>query len=257
MQKKPLGQTIWFKVFLTVLVFIPSYAQQPYDPANTTDVIAAVMASPIIASVSWLLPIAKLMLLAAVVLPILYDRFAHRFLLGYYALILFFVGILQNMSFTEEYGFVWIIGNNLVLFAVLIICFIDVIKNRTKIARDNLVKGRLWIAIPMLLAFLMPYSIDSANKIVPSFTLSVLVNEAGVTYCMITPVVIGIMLLFSREVHKPTLSLVSYVGLLFGLLNMVTWFGVQFNNWWMGILHLPLVILSLYGLLVANKKTAA
>jgi hypothetical protein len=62
------------------------------------------------------------------------------------------------------------------------------------------------------------------------------------------------LLLFPKGIYRPTLSMVSYVGLLFGLLNMVTWFGVQNQNWWMGVLHLPLLIFSGYGLLVAKGE---
>jgi len=71
---------------------------------------------------------------------------------------------------------------------------------------------------------------------------------------MITPVVIGILLIFSKGVHKPTLSVISYVGFIFGILNMITWFGLQTESWWMGVLHLPLIKLSFYGLLVANRE---
>ena len=38
------------------------------------------------------------------------------------------------------------------------------------------------------------------------------------------------------------------VGLFFGIMNMLTWFVFNPNSWWMGVLHLPLVIISLLGL---------
>ena len=255
--KKPLGHRIWFKILLTVLVFIPSYTQVGYNPADTTDVIASVMAHPLVASHMWVLPIAKSLLLASVFLPLAYAKFSQRFLLGYYALILLIVGILQNMSFTMDYGFVWVIGNTLVQFVVLGFCLVDVLRNKTIIVKEQLVKSRLWIVALILLAFLMPYSVNNAGIVYPSFTLNVLFDESGVTYCMITPVIIGILLLFSKGVYKPTLSIISYVGFIFGLLNMMTWFGMQADNWWMGVLHLPLVILSFYGLLVAQKEKSS
>ena len=252
--KKPLGHTIWFKIFLTILVFLPSYTQIAYAPSKTTDVITEVMAHPLIAYFSWILPIAKVLLLVAVVLPLISARFMQRFLLGYYALILLIIGLMQNMSFTVDYGFTWLIGNTLVQFVVVGFCLTDVLKNKTIISKQNFVKRRLWIVALMILAFLMPYSVNSADVVYPSFTLRVLFNESGVTYCMITPIIIGVLLLFSKDVHKPTLSIISYVGFVFGLLNIMTWFVMQTINWWMGVLHLPLGILSFYGLLVAHKE---
>lgn len=252
--KNPLGHTIWFKIILTLLVFIPPFSQITYDPANTPDVIAAVMAKPLITSVEWVMPLAKILLFVVIVLSVINKKFAHRILLGYYGLSLLIIGILQNISITEEFGYVWLTGNTLVQLMVFVFCLMDVLRNKTIIAKEHFVKSRIWMVFPMLLAFLMPYSVDMSGIAHPSFTLSIFLNESGVTYCMITPVIIGTLLLFFKGVYKPTLSIVSYVGFIFGLLNMTTWFGLQTDNWWMGVLHLPLVILSFYGLFTANRE---
>lgn len=106
----------------------------------------------------------------------------------------------------------------------------------------------------MLAALLMPYAVDGQDVIMPAFQLSILWNEAGLTYCMITPVILGVMLLFSKGVYKPLLSVISYTGFLFGLMNMITWFALRSENWWMGILHFPLLILSIYCMIVAHKE---
>lgn len=251
--KKPLGHMIWFKVLLTTIVFIPPYTQMLYDPSHTPDVIAIVMEKPLVLSIAWVLPLVKMFFLVVIVLPFIFDKFPHRFLLGYYVLILLNISIMQNMSFTEKYGFVWLIGNTLVQWVVLLFCLVDILKGKTLIKKENFVASRLWIVLLMLLAFLMPYSVKEGS-VYPSLTYDVFFNESGVTYCMITPIVIGILLLYSKGVHKPTLSVISYVGFVFGLLNMMTWFVFQIENWWMGVLHLPLVILSFYGLLISYKE---
>ena len=97
----------------------------------------------------------------------------------------------------------------------------------------------------------MPYNIKN-NTIVPSIS-TIFTNEAGVTYCMITPVILGI-LLFSKNINKATLNIISFVGLSFGIFNMMTWFGFNIKDWWMGILHLPLLIISIYGLRISKMK---
>jgi hypothetical protein len=252
--KKPLGHTIWLKAVLTALMFAPEITQHSYDPINTTSVIASVLKHPFIVSIPALLPIAKLVLLLVVLSPIVSGKFSNKVLLGYYSLILIIVGIFQNMAVTDVYGFVWLIGNTCVQFAVSIYCLYDVYKNKSLIIRADINKKRIWVIIPMLIAFLMPYSVDINGIVRPTFNSSVLWNESGVTYCMITPVIIGMMLLYSKYISKPILSVVSYVGFIFGLMNMLTWFGMQSENWWMGVLHLPLLILSLYGLVVTKKE---
>ena len=106
----------------------------------------------------------------------------------------------------------------------------------------------------MLLAFLMPYKLHDLEIVKPSFGLFVLTNEAGLTYCMITPVILGVMILFSKSIYKPTFYIVSFIGFMFGTINMLTWFVLDSQNWWMGVLHLPLAILSTYALLLCRKN---
>ncbi len=252
--KKPLGHALWFKILLTLLVFIPGYSQMPYEQIDTTSVIASVMAHPLIVSISWLLPVFKLLLLCVIITPFVFREKSEKAVIGYYAVILAIVGVFQNMAQTGTYGFVWLLGNTSIEFTVLGFCLYDLVKGKSKIRKQYFNKSRCWIIPLMLLAYLMPYAVSDAGAVIPAFTLNMLYNEAGVTYCMITPVIIGVLLLFSKEIHKPTLSIVSYVGLIFGLLNMVTWFGVRVESWWMGILHLPLVIVALYGLIIAHKE---
>ncbi len=255
-RKKPLGHTIWFKVVLTIIMFLPLITQSPYQPADTTDITAQVLSHPLITQMKVLLPIAKALLLAAVMIPFITKAQSQKVLLSYYGIILLIVGLFQNMANTNEYGYVWLTGNALVQFIVAIYCFYDLVKSKTIIKKAYLHKKRLWVIIPMALAFFMPYSINANNIIAPSFTPSIFYNEAGVTYCMITPVVIGIMIMFSKGIYKPLLSVISYVGFLFGLLNMITWFVMQSQNLWMGVLHLPLLILSLYGLVTAYRESS-
>lgn len=253
-EKKSLGHTVWFKVVLTLLIFLPNFSQIPYEQADTTSVIAFVMAHPLIVSTAWLLPVFKLLLLWAAVSPFVFKNQSAKVVLGYYAFILVATGLFQNMAQTEAYGFVWLPGNTLIEFIVGAFCAYDLIKGNSVFHRKEFNRSRLWLIPLMLPAFLMPYGISAAGTVMPAFRLGVLGNEAGVTYCMITPVIIGIMLLFSRGVHKPTLSVASFAGFIFGLLNMITWFGIQRASWWMGVLHLPLVIIALYGLRIAYKE---
>jgi len=251
--RKPLGQTIWFKAALTLALFIPPLSKISYDSAVTSDVIASVLGHPWIISVPVLLPLAKLVLLSAVILPFLLNSISGRVVMIYYGVMLIPVGIFQNIAITENYGFVWLIGNTVVQCCVAAYCLYTAFHHLTGIRREKIDKRRLWIIIPMLIAFLMPYIADGQGIIRPAFPMSVLWNESGVTYCMITPVVIGMLLLFPQNAYKPALSVISYIGLLFGLLNMMTWFALNSESWWMGVLHLPLLILSIYGMLSAHQ----
>ena len=49
---------------------------------------------------------------------------------------------------------------------------------------------------------------------------TIFTNEAGVTYCMITLVIIGMLILFSKNINKATLNVISFVSLSFGIFNI-------------------------------------
>ncbi|GAP12535.1 hypothetical protein LARV_00271 [Longilinea arvoryzae] len=260
MDRKKLHRSFWFsiwpKVILTLLLFVPAVAQRPYDPANTSAVVAAVLSRPLINGLPALLPVAKLALLLAVILPVVSGRFSKRLLMGYYGFFLIPVAIFQNIAVTAEYNLAWLVGNTLLQLVVAAYCLYDFFEHKSEIRSGDFSKGRAWVIPLMLLAFLMPYGVDASGNIQPVFSGAVIWNEAAVTYCMITPVVLGMLLMYSKGVCKPVLSIIAYAGLLFGLLNMMTWFVMQSQNWWMGVLHLPLLILSISGLLTAREKTA-
>ena len=241
----------WFKILLVLIMFCPLITEQKYNPQYTTDVIGSVLKHPYINNIGLGLIITKIILLVVCLLPLLMKEKSCKYILGYYGVILLFVGLFQNMSNTE-YGFTFIIGNMIVQYIVSICCFNDVIKSKSKISKEDLNKKAIWIIPLMILAFLMPYIIEN-SKIIPSIS-TIFTNEAGVTYCMITPVIIGMLILFSKNIDKATINIISFVGLSFGIFNMMTWFGFNIKDWWMGILHLPLLIISIYGLKISKIK---
>ena len=250
-QHKPVTHRWWFRAVLLVLFMLPAITEFPYDPANTTVVIQSVLAEPFVVAFPELLPLAKLLLGVAVILPFIGIVQAGRILLGYYASILAVVSVLQNMAHTESWGFVWLLGNTVVQSVVVFWCVLDVAQHRSRLL--TLRPVRLWLLIPILLALLMPYAVRDGAA-VPAWH-TVLGNEAGVTYCMITSVILGTMLMFPAGVDHRTLSVVSFVGLIFGLINLVVWFGLAPHSWWMGILHLPLVVTTVFGLIEARIRT--
>lgn len=249
---KPISHRWWFRAALTLCLFLPAISAVSYDPAITTEVVRAVLEYPYVMSATAILPFAKLVLLTIAIVPFLRIRQSGRIVLGTYAGLLLVVAPLQNMADTDEFGFVWLVGNTGVQLIVAAWCFIDVAQSRTTLTLANMQRERLWLIAPMALALLMPYTVHSDH--VTASLASVLWNEAGVTYCMITPVVLGVLLIFADGVDRRTLSVISYVGLLFGLLNFIVWFVVNPRDWWMGVLHLPLLITAIYGLLESRHR---
>ncbi len=251
----PLSRKWWFRVLIFGLfLLIPPYSQLAAPNSTSIDIITRTLADPLAHAIPWLLPVAKVLLvLFGIILPLVVpQQLSGRVLLGYYAAIIVLISIFQNTARTDLFGFTWLIGNTVVQLIVVACCLADLFRNRTILDHASFRRERLWLVIPILLALLMPYITDSNSQVVPSLR-SIFVNEAGVTYCMVTPIIIGLLLLFPAGVYKPTLSIVSFVALLFAIVNMLVWFVLDQANWWMGVLHLPLLITGVYGLIEGRR----
>ncbi|MHC4337158.1 MAG: hypothetical protein ACYSTG_04310 [Planctomycetota bacterium] len=81
-------------------------------------------------------------------------------------------------------------------------------------------------------------------------------NKAnGPAFCLMTPVYAGLLTLYYPKVNMVTLRVTSLVGLSIGTANMFTNFLMRpSKNWWNGVLHIPLLVISLYGLIISLRR---
>lgn len=145
----------------------------------------------------------------------------------------------QNTATLRE-GVAIIVGNRLAQLVVVAVCLLGL---RRASDTASLRRDRLWVLPLMLWAWPSPFTLQG-NTVVPGGWTQVFINGAGVTYCMVTPVIAGTMALRPAAYGRTTPAIVGWLGLIFGLLNMLTWFVVKPASWWMGILHVPLLVIT-------------
>ena len=71
---------------------------------------------------------------------------------------------------------------------------------------------------------------------------------------MMTPVVLAVLTLYDPTTNRTVLRISSFAGMLLGAVNMIVWFVVEPWGWWMGVLHLPLIVISVYAFVLAHAK---
>jgi hypothetical protein len=69
-------------------------------------------------------------------------------------------------------------------------------------------------------------------------------------YCPTTPVIIALLTLIYPRVNTYVLRTTSFVGLIMGLFNTMSYFIMPGYTLWNLVLHTPLIFISLYGLLI-------
>lgn len=216
----------------------------------------AVLVHPVVDDVVALLVVAKYALLAVVVICLVRPSLLARLTLTYYAaaLVVVAVGSERRGHHPVRRG---LAGRySLIQLVVASLVGLDVRRGWSHSSSAGLHRARLWVLAPMALAWLFPYVLQGQDA-KPGLPLETLANESGLTYRMLTPVVLGLLVLHSDEIHPPTLAIVSWTGMLFGVTNLLTWFGLYPSSWWMGVLHVPLTILSGYAAWLSRRRATA
>jgi hypothetical protein len=162
---------------------------------------------------------------------------------GYAALLLFAIALFQNSASTEQFGLVIIIGNVVLITIVALAWLWEAVARKGEYSRAAPSPWKWPFFALAFFAFWFPANSATAA---PDFNpLSLVTNGSMVTYCMATPVLLAFLLLYFPHVNIVTFRLSAFVGLMFGGVNAITWFVLNPSMWWMGVLHVPLLLVSL------------
>jgi hypothetical protein len=246
-----LSRKWWFYIMLAGFFFLPIHASKPFDSADMMQVLITTLSQPIIYSLPPLFFVTKLIPIGLALALLLWKGRAARLFSGYAALLYVAIALFQNSAITEEYGLSTVPGNMILMLVVAAFWIWETVSARqNKFEPQPASITRLWLLPLVLFAFWYPIDMQTVS---PDFApLKLFTNEAGVTFCMMTPFFLTVMLLFFPSVNRATLQVTGFVGLLMGLVNMMSWFVFEPYAWWMGVLHIPLFATSLFAFAVAD-----
>ncbi len=240
----------WLYLVLLLLFFIPSQASRDFDPRESMDLIGQVLSNPLIYAFPVLMPMAKAIPAVLIGGVMVFGNRMRRAFNVYVALLYIALAIFQTTAITDRYGLVVITGNLALVLVVGIVWVWEVMVERNDFAPRKRKLWKWWVAPVAAAALLAPVN---ASTMTPDFNLvRLLSNEAGLTYCMMTPVVLAVLTLFHPTVNRAVLRVSSFAGMLLGAVNMIVWFGVERWGWWMGVMHIPLVVISIYGFVLGH-----
>jgi hypothetical protein len=240
----------WIYIVILLSSFIPAYTKIPMNPHESYKIIAEVLSKPIIYQFNYLFPVAKLFLLLFFIGTIfLKNKFAKTYSIMA-VMLLFPVIFFQNMSNNTSYGFTILLGN-IIAQTIIVILFLWEIKiNKNDFSEYKISMINILTLVLGILAFWMP---SKDGKMYFNIR-DILFNEAGLTFCMIMPIIIASLLMYYKTINITLLKIISFISIYYGLLNQMTWFILNPIYWWMGILHLPLLINGIIGFIMAIKE---
>lgn len=247
----------WFLVlFILISPLIPPVISKGIDLSKTGEVVGYVLRHTFFTSdnLSPLYPIFKILPIVLVIALVFLGNRISRFLSLYAGITYTLFAVLQYMAVTDRYGFGILSGNFILTLIVAGFWFWEVTIHRNDFSPRKIPVTRYWVIPLAFLAFWYPLNLESMK---PDFDLSyILTNPAGLAFCSMTPVYLGILTLYHPTVNIATLRITSLLGVIVGFWNLVVNFLISPDMlWWDGVLHLPLVFISVYALTLSFRKT--
>lgn len=242
----------WFFIVLLIIFFIPPLTEVSFDSSNTSSVIAEALRHPFIYISEILYGIVKIIFLIILILLKFNKPIAEKAFNYFIPIVLIGIALFQNSSKTSTYGMTVLLGNLLLNLIVALFWVYQIFRNQENKIRKNIGSIKYLLIGLALLAFWFP--VDITGKYTNFTLIELLFNESMVTFCMVIPVILVVAILFFTRINFITLKVTSFIGLLFGIVNMITWFIMDIEMWWMGILHMPLLLISLYVFIVSRKE---
>ena len=239
-------------LLLAIISALPMYTERPYAQQD----IQKVIVSLVVAGVGRYGAIAPLFHGATLVIVALIAALGEkmgRVLAAYMGLNYLVIAFVQTIGETEAYGYAVHTG-------ALVACILLAITWLVVALRGGLhtsLKGVPWrryLLLPLaLLAFWSPYD----AQVRPDFNPALLLTSPnyGLTLCFTTPVFLFLLVLFYPRVNGLAYRITAFNGLLYGLVNMAHFFDPALR--WMGILHLPLLVISVYALALPRLTRTA
>jgi hypothetical protein len=234
-------------------IFLPPYASKGFEWSEIGWITGEVLSGSLVLSYSQLYPIFKVIPIVLVISIILLGNRVTRLFSVYVGITYVLFAFLQNVAWTETYG-LGVITVNIIMFdLVAAFWFWEALVKRNDLTPREKATWKYWMIPLVFLAFWYP---ANPSTLLPDFDpIYLLTNVAGLTFCLMTPMYLTILTLYYPRVNIATLRVTSLVGAIIGFYNILTNF-IMFPTllWWNGVLHIPLMTISVYGLILSLRK---
>ena len=249
---KELFNRLWPLALVLFPQIIPPFTSTGYTITDWGMVNAYILTHPIksfITNYSLIFQLAPIILL---VLIFIIGRKISRIFSVYVAICYFIIAFIQSVSITERYGFSVCIAN-LLSFSILgVMWFYESLFPKNKLEIRKPFGIPYFILIIALIVFWGPVN---PNTLLPDFNPKYLFsNNTGLTFCLLTPLILSILILSYPYINRVVFSATSVLGVAIGFGNMILEFIIYPEYyWWIGILHIPLLLISSYCLWLSLK----
>lgn len=172
-----------------------------------------------------------------------------RWFTGYVGCCYLFYAVIQNVAVTDTYGVSIVTVNVLMMSLVAFVWLRDCWRGKNEYTFTNLNWKTAWLIPVALFCFWLPVDLQTAQ---PDFNpVHLFTGISAMAFCPMTPVFLAILTFARPNIDMTTYRVTAMVGLIIGCYNMGQ-FAVP-NGFYLGICHLPLLLVSL-SVLLSSKR---
>ncbi len=93
------------------------------------------------------------------------------------------------------------------------------------------------------------------SEAMPDFKpLYLLTNGSNSMFCTMTPMILAVLFFFYPNINTAVLRVTGLSGATIGFIQLVMHLGIfAKTNWWVGVLHIPVFLLSLAAVIVSFR----
>jgi len=245
----------WFFLIFIFIQFIPPYTSKGYEWSEMGMVNLEIISNSLVGTCTAPYPIFKIIPIILVISIIFLRNRVSRPFSVYVAITYVLFAFLQSIAVTEKYGLGIVTINVIMFLLIALFWFWEAIVRKNDFPLQKRPLWKYWVVPLAFLAFWYP---ANPNTLMPDFNpIFLITNTAGLTFCMMTPVYLAVLILYHPRVNIATLRVTSLVGIIIGLYNInVNFFMLPSELWWNGVLHIPLLSISIYAFVLSFRKSS-
>ena len=238
----------WFFVLVFIFQFllIP-YASKNFQMENINSIIYTTLANSIqlkISDYNIYFQISSLLIL--VLFFVLKNKMKLVFNI-YVATSYILFTFIQNIAVTEKFGLSIVTVNLIMFLFVAYVWLSEIFQSKNDYSFSNFKWKYSWMILLSFIAYLCPLSMDGFNF----NPLHFFHKSSAAAFCLTTPLFLTIMTLNIPRINIVTYRITALMGFIIGLYNMLSFLNPYTIN--MGILHIPLLIISLYSFILSYR----
>lgn len=238
----------WFFVILVVSQsLLMPYASKNFQPDAISSIIYTTLQNSLHMGLgNYNIYFQALSLLILVLLVILKNRIKLVFNI-YVAVSYIFFAFIQNIAMTERYGLSIVTVNVVMFLFVAYVWISEIFQSKNDYSFSHFKWKYSWMILLALFAYLCPISPNGFDLNLLHFFH----RNSATAFCLTTPLFLTIMTLNIPKINVVTYRITSLIGVIIGLYNMLSFFNP--HTVFLGILHLPLLTISLYCCILSYK----